>query len=688
MSVKDAGPVSTGNAAVVAEAKALLAKCREASSLRELVPPLEAFFSLLRRASASQKRFRFFFRSADLAPTSKFAAWLLHAFDQLQAILEDLLESETCEEEERQATALRFFMCLFLHQHSLELGSQDASRSEKGPFPLASFQRLVARLLRSARFAAFQEVLLSEYLCKFADLRYYFLVVLRKILSEHRRQTPASAPSRLPDAAGAFPPQPAEGEAEDALTDSALPLETPTEEKWYAWKAEDLTELARRVYPILVGLPAPEATKKAQSRRSTRTEEENSSELELTDSDAEETAASRSRENDSGDFFLSNVKATKCGDAALYRSLFQEVWLLFLRNLPRDSKMTQSLLHAVPRVLLPHMANPLLLADFFLDAFHASDQTVSVAVLALSGLFFLLAKHRLGDPDALAAAESAERSGGASPAQDDADASASSRKVCFHFYQRLFQMLTPAAFAVAKNNRFRRLLNAALRSSLLPNSLVAAFIKKCARVACLVAPATALYLVALVYALLKKHGSVCVSLVDVHPSLAAQLSVAGDAFDFNHLSLAAAPPAEGVSGDTETVRPTGPPARDAFWAGVLQRCLPTHAKVDKAGVLACVKQQAQMSLWEVDLLRNHFFHAVRQLSCMFDSDVTKPGGNEVDINDYLSLDFESLLSRELTRAAKADSAAVVFKKEEHIPADIESLANVAVGCFQKRRKLR
>ncbi|CBZ50581.1 hypothetical protein NCLIV_010500 [Neospora caninum Liverpool] len=702
-----AGAPASGHAATVAEAKALLLQCQQAVTLHELLPRLETFFSLLKRASAT-KNLRFSFsraptRTAPGEAPDKFTTWLLRAFDQFQAILADLFESRD-REDEVQSVALRFFMRLLMHQHSLELASRRSIRpEEKSAFPLAAYQLLIAHLLRASRFSDFlRNTLLTDYLCKFADLRYYFLVVLRKILSEQRR---APSPKGGLDAAEGETPavdsatERDEGEnpGEAASDEPSVCTDTSPgdAEKWYVWKAENLPELARRLFPLLIGLPAPEgrAPRKARSG-STAREDASSSDIDLPDdtgSDDELGVSVPRGRASAGSCFLASIKTTKCADPALYRSLLQEVWLLYLRNLPRDLEMTQKLLHSVPKALLPHMSNPLLLSDFFLDAFHASDKTISVAVLALSGLFFLLAKHRLGDPDALVA--SAETNGGESAAQEEPEPS-NSRKVCFHFYQRLFQLVTPAAFSVCKNGRFLRLLNAALRSSLLPNSLVAAFIKKCSRVACLVPPATALYLVALVYALLKKYGSVCVSLVDVHPSLAAQLVVEGDRFDLAHLSLHA-PPAESVSGDAadaEERRQFGDAGadprqpRDAL-AGVLRRCLPTHLAVEKSGVLACVKQQAQMSLWELDLLKSHFFHAVRQLSCMLDSDVTKPGGKDVDIDDYLGFNFDALLSRELKTAARAKAVAVVFKKEERVAEDVENLASVTVECFRKRRKL-
>ncbi|PFH36227.1 CBF/Mak21 family protein [Besnoitia besnoiti] len=723
---------SSARAEVVATAKSLLLKCQQAVSVEDLLSSLEAFFLLLKRESQGKGDLRFLLRSTSAGgaerragQNDKFTLWLLQAFEQFQKILDNLLTRGDADRradaeddsDELQAVALRFYMRLLLHEHSLALAhAGSVSRCEKITFPLASFQLLVSHVLHTPRFSPrLCDAFLKDYLCRYTDLRYNFLLAARKILSAQsfRKKSAADAAAENPDSAADASDEACGAREGDSEDDEAAECQagTATRDKasgdaWYVWKQGSLEELGRRLYPLLVRLPAPEKRKEKQRSAASPSPSAaaDADHLDFPDDDADMLATLSRQAAPSAPAcvcFLSNVKTAKSGDPSAYRALYQEVWLSYLRNLPRDAAMTQSILHAVPKVLLPYMSNPLLLSDFFLDSFHTKDATKPVAVLALSGLFFLLAKHRLGDPDALfssaSPSEADRRPDAADESLEAAPGAPSSQRVCFHFYQRLYQLVTPASFAVCKNARFLRLLSCALRSSLLPNSLVAAFIKKCARVACLVAPASALYLVALVCSLLKKHSSVCISLLDVHPRLAAQLVVDGDAFDFDNLSLrdCANSASCGIRQRADAAAAPAEEAKDAQdadpMAALLRRCLPRHLALDKKGVLSCVKHQAQMSLWELDFLKAHFFHAVRQLSCMMECDPTKKSAGKesaIDIEDYLHLNLRTLLGRELKAAAKAKTVSTVFKTDERREEDIENLANVAVACARKRRKLK
>lgn len=154
--------------------------------------------------------------------------------------------------------------------------------------------------------------------------------------------------------------------------------------------------------------------------------------------------------------------------------------LLSLR-VPVDHCM--SLLQLVPSRVMPHLTNPLMLADFYLRAFRS--ESLEVSVMSLSGLFLLLTKHSLGDPETLS------NSSG-------------------EFYGQLYSLIKPETFVLAKRVRFQRLLAASLTSGLLPARFGAAFAKKCMCVAVAVPDAgTVMWLVAVTYCLIQKHHSHC-----------------------------------------------------------------------------------------------------------------------------------------------------------------------------------
>lgn len=165
-----------------------------------------------------------------------------------------------------------------------------------------------------------------------------------------------------------------------------------------------------------------------------------------------------------------------------YRKLFQDAWISLL-SLPTPLSQCTSLLQHVPAQVMPHLSQPLLLADFYLRAFNSSS--LEVSVLSLSGLLLLLTRHGLGDPETIS------NTGG-------------------EYFARLYSLLDVATFRLKRRARFQRLLSASLSSGLLPARYAAVFAKKCIRVAiACTEPGSVMWLVATAYSLIQKHHSHC-----------------------------------------------------------------------------------------------------------------------------------------------------------------------------------
>ncbi|CAL1137382.1 unnamed protein product [Cladocopium goreaui] len=165
-----------------------------------------------------------------------------------------------------------------------------------------------------------------------------------------------------------------------------------------------------------------------------------------------------------------------------YARLFQEAWLKLL-GLRVPLAHCTSLLQLLPTKVIPHMGRPLMVADFYLRAFHAGS--LELSVLALSGLLLLLTRYGLGDPETLSSS-------------------------CGEFYSQLYSLLRPATFRLNRRARFQRLAAAALTSALLPARFAAAFAKKCLRVAILCSePGTIMWLLAVAYGLIQRNHSRC-----------------------------------------------------------------------------------------------------------------------------------------------------------------------------------
>lgn len=167
-----------------------------------------------------------------------------------------------------------------------------------------------------------------------------------------------------------------------------------------------------------------------------------------------------SKEVEKGNFGTLNltpdgISRLKSEDNRLYKSSFVSAWTAYLQldsdELDLTPAVYKEILTLLPTTLLPFMSSPLRLAKFFLLGFQGSD--VSVAVQALSGLFYLLVKGRLGEPQLV------DREGE-------------------NFYHRLLLLLQPKVFSMAVRVRFLRLLRLSLQAKMLSTEMRAMFVKK------------------------------------------------------------------------------------------------------------------------------------------------------------------------------------------------------------------
>lgn len=253
-----------------------------------------------------------------------------------------------------------------------------------------------------------------------------------------------------------------------------------------------------------------------------------------------------------------------------YRKLFQNLWLQLL-GLRVPMEQYKPLLQLVPNLVIPHISQPLMLADFYLQAFGSGS--TEIAVLSLSGLFLLLTRHGLGDPDALSASSG-------------------------EYYARLYSLLNIETFKLRQRVRFQRLLATSLSSGLLPGRMAAVFAKRCMRLAILTGAehGTVMWLIAVSYSLIQKHHSHCRALL--HRS------------DLE----------EQADGQVPQVVPS-PSLVDPFEL--------------TAPLTTALEQVESLSLWEVQLLRRHPVTAVATLARLFLKPFFKPSAKKLDPEDFL-----------------------------------------------------
>ncbi|KAL8450340.1 hypothetical protein Emag_003186 [Eimeria magna] len=642
------------------EVQRLMSACRAATRPKTLLENCEKLFRLLRdkrlefevllasssSSFASSSSFSSSVQSPDEGVKQRFIQWLRQAFNTFVLLAFELVESA---ELHVQKLGLSYLF------RTLKL---EAQIHQSASFPLSVFQTFTSKLLQSNNFSdQLQETIVTDYAARFLDIRYYLLVVIAKILREFSGQKNAkrSTPADLSES---------ETEENHPSSSSATALESPDISfqnlPWYAWTKGEaelssrLTSLLLKISEIFLRNDLKSAVRKKKRKERANTEREGGSDSEgIEEKDDDESICKT---------FIRNLQHSKALQIANHRLVYQKAWLLLLLEIEHDRATTQKLLSRVPRAVMPLLSNPLMLAGFFLKSFNNSEQ-LSLSISALSGMFYLLAKHRLGNPDVVD--KSSE--GNKTTESDEAQAAGS------HFYQRLYRLLTPAAFSPRFRVRFLRLLNMALRSDLLPTSLVAAFIKKCCRVACVVSPAATLCLEALVLSLLQKYHSTCKPLLSLPEHVAARLRVPGDIFDYCNVKLRENMGELSSADEDDDEMVETDRKEESLVFELVNASLPTRLQISKTDICPLTRKEARMSLWEVDLLGKHALKSVRQLTEMFDNDISNPAAKKICVDDFLDVTTGSLLSRELKALEKSSCITSPAFEASAVPADVHIL---------------
>ncbi|XP_073727463.1 nucleolar complex protein 4 homolog isoform X1 [Misgurnus anguillicaudatus] len=153
-----------------------------------------------------------------------------------------------------------------------------------------------------------------------------------------------------------------------------------------------------------------------------------------------------------------------------HKRAYEQMWLVFLKyKLP--GSMYKKILVILHESIMPQMSDPTLMIDFLTAAY---DVGGAISLLALNGLFVLIHEHNLDYPD---------------------------------FYKKLYNLLEPTLFHVKYRARFFHLANIFLSSSHLPVYLVAAFVKRLARLALTAPPTALLILLPFICNLIRRHPS-------------------------------------------------------------------------------------------------------------------------------------------------------------------------------------
>ncbi|ORY96914.1 CBF/Mak21 family-domain-containing protein [Syncephalastrum racemosum] len=250
-----------------------------------------------------------------------------------------------------------------------------------------------------------------------------------------------------------------------------------------------------------------------------------------------------------------------------HKRAFADCWINLLR-LPLSEEIYKKTLLILHKRILPHMMHPNVLMDFLSDSYEVGG---SVSLLALNGLFVLITEHSLEFPD---------------------------------FYPKLYNLLDRDVMHVKYRSRFFRLLDIFLSSTLLPVGLVAAFVKRLARLSLTAPPAAIVIIIPFIYNLMRRHPT-CMTMIHRNDAV-------GEAED-----------------------PYVYEEKDPY------KC-----------------KAMESSLWEVQTLAEHYYANVSTLAKIFSDKFLKP---KYDLEDFMDHTYTTFFDNEVNRKQKK-APALAFEK--------------------------
>ncbi|KAG5493096.1 hypothetical protein GH5_01827 [Leishmania sp. Ghana 2012 LV757] len=241
-----------------------------------------------------------------------------------------------------------------------------------------------------------------------------------------------------------------------------------------------------------------------------------------------------------------------------HKHYFTSVWMLCVEK-AGEAALHVHLLHRLGPIVLPHLTNPLVVADYLTDCFSSGG---IVSILSLQGLFILMLDHGLEYPN---------------------------------YYEQLYSLLTPDVFASRHRYELFRLLDLSMTSLRVPSYIAASVIKRVAQVS-LMAPTPTLYFT---LPFLRK-------VLQSHPNCLALI---------HRSSREAVIPDDMASQDADTVTAQSVKAQAIRDTAALfdgRDPFDDHAKLPETHAL-------NSTLWELTALERHFMPVVPLMVSAFSS---------------------------------------------------------------------
>lgn len=325
-------------------------------------------------------------------------------------------------------------------------------------------------------------------------------------------------------------------------------------------------------------------------------------------------------------------------------SLLSDTYFQLLKLKHQSSEIYKRVLVNLHQTIIPHLSSPLLLSDFLTDSYNIGGY---ISILSLNSLFILISKFNLNYPS---------------------------------FYPKLYALLQPHIFHMKYRVRFLQLLSLFLTSSYLPNYLITSFIKKLARLSLVISPACAIYCLAIIFNLLRRHpiARPLINRTAQEPKNIFATPVSADGS--STAAPATAAPAGGLLSrlaelmkqkqaealEAERKKAAGDESDDEEYkqekevvSQALKLSIPVRASTGSltgaAGYDPFLNEETDpskthagdSSLWEIKALTSHISPTVANLAKVFFT--TFAPKKELEMEKYLQMNYELMFNKELER---------------------------------------
>ncbi|CRK86758.1 CLUMA_CG000590, isoform A [Clunio marinus] len=288
-------------------------------------------------------------------------------------------------------------------------------------------------------------------------------------------------------------------------------------------------------------------------------------------------------DDDDRKFMCKNMKL----EINVLRKNVNKVWNVIVQWPHTDATQRQLLVLLLEKVLI-YLDKPTMLTDYLMDSLDVGGQ---ISLLALQGIFILIHKYNMAYPN---------------------------------IYEKLYMMFEPEIFHMKFKPRLFHLADIFLTSSYLPETLVAAFIKRLARLSLIAPPQDIIIILYFIGNLIIRHPGLKRLICDQN------------------------------SDGTQEI------AEDPF--------IMDEADPNKANAL-------KSSLWEIQMLRNHVLPNVAQVAKNI---VTQPLPNqEWDLSNFLELKEDDLFDQEISK--KVREYAITFNR----PMELKNQQQTAISRYWK-----